>query len=237
MQTTSENYAALLSDPTHIKEVKVTIAGTEYGEEHICTLLTDGNLYAGDAPAVGCCVAREIELSIIPQGDIPRMAEICVHIRLSLRDALTDELLQASEWIPKGVFYIDTRSIDDSGDLSLKGYDAMLKAEQEFPDDGGEWPRAASDVVNQIAAAMGVSIDARTSLDPDIMVPQPAGYTMREVLGQIGAAHVGNWVMSDAGALLLVPLSVGEAPVVQDHSYLVDENGYAITFGGVRIIV
>lgn len=237
MQTTSENYASLLADPSHIKEVRVTIAGIEHDEEHICALQTDANLYAENVPAVGCCVAREIELSIIPQGDIPRMAEICVYVRLALRDNLTGELLQASEWIPKGVFYIDTRSIDDSGDLLLKGYDAMLKAEQDFPDDGGVWPRSAPDVVDQIAAAMGVTVDARTSLDPDIIVPQPAGYTMREVLGQIGAAHVGNWIMSDAGALLLIPLNVGGAPVVQEYSYLVDEDGYAITFGGVRIIV
>ena len=49
----------------------------------------------------------------------------------------------------------------------------------------------------------------------------------------IAAAHGGNWHMSDAGRLRLVPLLSAPA----ESSLLVTEHGDAILFGGVRILV
>ena len=92
------------------------------------------------------------------------------------------------------------------------------------------------DVVADIASRMGVPVDPRTVINPAYTVGYPNDLTMREILGYIAAAHAGNFVITDAGALRLVPLY---NPAV-DHGpggYLVTEDGHPITFGGVRIIV
>ena len=235
MQTTSETYRNLYSNPYHCKEVKVLVAGVEYGEESILSLKTTGCLYSGNAPAIGGCVAREIELSFYPKGTIPRMAEIRVYVRLVLRDTGTDEVTEASEWLPKGVFFIDTRSVDDCGAIHIRGYDILLQAESQFLGvvESGEWPRSVATVVEQIAERLGVSIDSRTVLNEEYMVSYPSDYTMREILGHIAVAHGGNWISNDAGELRLV----GLAEIPPETNHLVTESGSAITFGGVRIRV
>ena len=56
---------------------------------------------------------------------------------------------------------------------------------------------------------------------------------MREVLAEIAVANAGNWIITDAGKLLLVPLN----SIPAETHYLVTEYGYAITFGGTRILL
>lgn len=229
MQSTSELYKSIFSGP-HQKETRVFVDGTEFPQNRIQVLSTSGALFAESRPMIGSCVAREIDLSFRP-GDFspPRMAEIKVEVRL-----VSD--LGVSEWIPKGTFYIDTRITDTPGKIcTIHGYDAMLKAEQTFltEDDGGDWPRPAPELATQIAERMGVALDERTVLDESCLVPYPYNYTCRELLGQIGAAHAGNWIITDAGALRMVGLM--EMP---DETYfLCTETGKVITLGGVAIIV
>ena len=89
------------------------------------------------------------------------------------------------------------------------------------------------DVVAEIAAAMGVTVDSRTALNASYQVPYPVGYSMREILGYIACAHAGNWIITDAGELYLVPL----AGMPAETNYLVTEYGDAITLGRVRLLV
>lgn len=142
-----------------------------------------------------------------------------------------------SEWIPKGTFYIDTRKLDaETGVLTLHGFDAMLKGSNEpFLQEGdtGEWPRSAPVIVGEICELMGVELDERTELSDVVLVPYPNDWTCREILSMVGIAHCGNWTITDAGKLRLVPLwSIPEAT-----HYLVDQYGDPITLGGVKILV
>lgn len=229
MQEVSALYQELLKNKKHRKECKVEIGGITFGENKLISLKTYGSLFR--TATVGNTVSRQIEVSLLP-GDatIPRMAEIKVYLRLVLGDT-------ASEWIPKGVFFIDTRYQDKStGVLTLNGYDAMLKSEIVYLPDGGfleEWPKTMPDVAADIAEQMGVSIDERTALNAGYMVELPVEYTMREVLNYIAAAHGGNWIITDYGQLRLVSL----AGIPTETNYLVTERGDAILFGGVRIRV
>ena len=85
-----------------------------------------------------------------------------------------------------------------------------------------------------IATAMDVELDERNVYLPYTMDEYPAGeYMRRDALRDIAAAHGGNWHMSDAGRLRLVPLLSAPA----ESSLLVTEHGDAILFGGVRILV
>lgn len=227
MQTVSALYQQIMSGE-HYAERKINIAGTDYGEDTIVSLTTTGGLFADGTLSVGSAVSREINLSLWNiSTTIPKMAKLIPYYRIS-------NGTQTSEWIQKGVYYIDTRSID-SGLLTIHGYDDMLKAEQIWtPAQSLEFPMPMTQAANIIADIMGVEIDARTVLNSAYTVDYPANdYTLRDVLRFIAAAHGGNWIMSDAGELWLVGLNT----LPPETNYLCDEDGDWITFGGDRILV
>lgn len=145
----------------------------------------------------------------------------------------------SSEWLPQGVFYIDTKEFSRNyGGIvkcSLHGYDAMLKGEADYDSTDLDWPALDVDVLEEIAGKMEVEIDPRTY---DIMtdgytLPLPTNYSLREVLEIIAAKYLGVFVITDVGKLLLVSI-VG---LPEDIGLLIDESGDYITFGGVRIII
>lgn len=193
---------------------------------------TSQHLFTDDKPAVGCCVSAEIDVTMVkPTAYIERMSSIKPYIR-----ACNDT--QQSEWIPKGVFYIDTRDEDAStGEIVFHGYDAILKTENDFPTAGdiGIWPKTDIETVQYIAGLIEVDIDPRTVeiMQRGYLIQYPAGYSQREILSYIAAAYAGNFTMTDEGKLRLVRLNeIG----VETH-YLVENNGYVITFGGDSILV
>lgn len=217
MQAVSETYTRLLNTPGVIKEHKITIAGTEYLQDDIVGMhFTSNTLFGKEkGPCVGQAAAGQLDVSVIPKSYIPRMAEIRLFTALCVVDHVAGVVSERSEWLQKGVFYIDTRQFDDvSGALSLHGYDAMLKASPNYIDvdeDSGSWPRKCRVVVEDIAFRMGVELDERTVLqDYDVgYMPLTSG---REILGWIAAMHGANWTITDEGKLRLVPLvPTGEA--------------------------
>ena len=203
MQPTSDLYKAILQNPNHAKEIKLNIAGVEYGMGDIVSCSTSGGIFS--QPGIGNCTARQIQLEIFPLGEIPRQAQIQIFVRLVLSE-------QISEWIPKGVFFISTREKNKlTGALKITGYDAMLKTEQtwltaDYATD--MWPMPQSDAVADIASRIGVDIDSRTVLSADYPVEYPTGengdLTMREVLGYIAVSNAGNWSITDEGKLRLI---------------------------------
>lgn len=209
MQTVSDLYREIIADKRHRKDIKAIVNGVEYTMGNILRLKTYGSLFK--TAGVGNVIAREIDLAFIPHREIPRMAEIRPYVRVRLGD-------QASEWIPKGVFYIDTRELDEtSGTLTIHGYDGMLKASPNYidvDDESGTWPRKCRVVVEDIAYRMGVELDERTVLqDYDVeYMPLTSG---REILGWIAAMHGANWTITEEGKLRLVPLvPTGDGPSV-----------------------
>lgn len=141
-----------------------------------------------------------------------------------------------SEWIRKGVFFVDTRDVTKNDDnlqiLTLHGYDAMLKANDTYP-----WSTEASPIdieaVNIIAEAIGVQVDPRTValIDKHYEIVAPIGYDMIETLSHIAGAYGGSFIINDLGMLQLIRMF--DLPV--ETNILVDENQNAITFGGDRI--
>lgn len=206
MIETTDLYKEILAG-THYKEWKLDIAGVEY---------TEANIVSASIPPVGLfekfgignCVARELDIEILPISDIPRQAEIKVFVRLVGNGAV-------SEWLPQGVFFISTRQKDKlTGALSIVAFDAMLKAEEvwitsDYAD--AEWPWTNTAVVEDIANRMGVEIDARTILNDKYPVDYPVDeygdMTMREVLAGVAVGNGGNWIISNTGSLLLLTLS------------------------------
>ena len=200
MQKRPRGWQTALADPNHVGELLVTIAGTEYTAQDIVDCVVERKLLEKTVE-VGNAVAAVLTLKINPRVPVPRQAEIMVQYRLRLGEAYTD-------YIPKGRYWVNTRE-QDGRYIKLICYDAMLKAEQDYltGTTADDWPKAEADCVAEIARRIGVEVDPRTSVGDTHRVSMPQGKTMREVLREIGTANGGNWCISEANRLWLVPLA------------------------------
>lgn len=204
-----------------------------YDESLLLSMETDSRVFSEDTPSVGDCISSQIDVEMLkPFAEIPPMARMVPYVRLT-------DGIRHSEWIQKGVYYIDTRAKKEDGSevekIVIRGYDDMLKAEQDYPASKLAWPAKDIDVVREIAEFIGVSIDPRTIpiINRGYRIQYPTGYSCRDVLGYIAAAYAGCFIMSDLGELRLVTIH----GIPKETRYLVDNTGYSITFGGVRILV
>lgn len=216
MQNTSELYKTILAGEHH-KEVKldvytsdgITFVGS-FGEDKLIELTTTHNLF-GDSEtfAVGVCASGEIKATFYPTDDngdtvaIPKMARLLPFVRLVSHE--TDDV---SEWVQKGVFFTDTRTVDGAdGALTLTGYDALVKADADYPSDRqSDYPATDIEVVEKIATAIDVGIDSRTYdvITGDYEIGLPIAFSQREVLSAIATPYCANFCISDNGKLLAV---------------------------------
>lgn len=235
-QNTSQLYKSIIAGE-HWFESKVVFDGDiEVGKDELISLLIDFDIFAGNGFSVGNAASAEIDIELIDNGlDIPRRSSIQPYVRVCNKT-------QQSEWLSQGFFYLDTREItkSDSGleILSIHGYDSMLKAElameTKYTIDPDEYPMPMDTAVAKICARMGVQQDPENSISHDYVIQYPGwgenALTSREVLCAIAAAHCGNWMMTAANKLRLVP--------VRPLGFLIDENdNFIVTEGGEKIIV
>ena len=258
MQETSSLYKRLLADPGHWKEyslvigesgvlvdgfsnritfggtaiiVSTTSADSGFRESAIIKMSTQKSIFSDSNPTVGNCIAGQITVEMKkPKGNIPRRARLAPYVRLTNGK-------EHSEWLQKGIFFIDHReySGDENERMTVYGYDHIILTEDEFPSSTHTWPRKDIDVARDIAIEIGTSLDRRTVqiMNKGYEINYPAGYSMREVLENIAVMYAGSFIMSDTGELLLVTMF--GIPI--ETSYLIDNVGFAVTFGGDRILV
>lgn len=223
-QTTSALWHDLLHKPGTEREFKFVINDVEYGKDAEVSHSVESQLFEEFGIGNACCAT--LKLAVIADN-IPRAATIKRYLRLV-------NGTQATAWIPKGVFFTNKRSRDDDY-WEVEAYDAMRKADVVWePSNSLAFPMSMPTAVNLFCQMMGVTLDKRTALNSAYTIDYPANdYTVRNELCFIAAAHGGNWIITDAGDLLLVPLLSMPA----ETNYLITEYGDAITFGGVRILV
>ena len=208
-------------------QYRFVIAGVEYGmTDVVASPKLEQPLF--DKLSVGNTCSAELDITFWPKGDIPKMAKIVPYV---IDENGTETKL--------GEFWTDTR--EKVGDkLHIIAYDAMMRGDivwvprndLEFPKDTG---LPMPDAVAEICSLMKVELDERTTLSSSYSIDHPANnWTLREVLGFIGAAHAGNWIITAEGKLLLVPLFDS---MPDGTGCLITEGGNPITFGGVRIRV
>lgn len=226
MIKTSDVWKRLAAIVEHTEEYAVDIAGERYEDEDIETIGIKMPLF--DKFSIGNTCSAELTLSVYPRVQPPKMAKIIVYVRLEYRG-------EVSEWLQRGIFFIDQRQLDPWGRLNITAYDSMLKAEQNYiPDqDYGDWPKDQKAAAQEIAEKMGIEIDPRTELADGYLVQYLPEATCREVLGYIGASNVGNWVITNEDKLYLVKIRYTPA----ETNYLVDESSNVLLFGEVRILV
>lgn len=236
MHETTAEYKAIL-ETIYRTETRLAIGnmGPEnaYGEDVLISMETRAAIFGTGTPSVGDCVSAELNVEMLaPSATIPKQARLVPYVRLT-------DGTRYSEWIQKGVFYLDTREKkqDGSGNdkLILTGYDAMLKTEQDYPASDLSWPAKDIDAVREIAAFIGVAVDSQTVslINKGYKIQLPTDYSCREVLGYIASMYAGCFVMSDVGKLRLVAMH----RIPAETNYLITSTSQPITFGGVRILV
>ena len=208
-----------------------------YGENMLISVKTTKRTFSENKPSVGCCICGEVQVEMhMPIGEIKRMAQIMVFIRL-----VSNEDNSKSEWVRKGVFYLDTRDNSKNQDnldiLTIHGYDAMMRANKIYPSNNLQWAAKDWQVIEDIASHMQVSINPTvweyipkwtdSSAKKGYMIPLPVEYTMREVLGYIGQMYGGNWIINDVGDLTFIPLWA----LPKETSILTDHLGNRLLFG------
>ena len=203
-------------------EYKVVIDATEYTDADIRSGNIERPLF--DELGIGNACMAMLKIVFKRKSVIPRMSKI------------VPKALVNGQWEQLGVFYLDERSIKPTGIMTVVAYDSMLKADKVWvPDQSLEFPMSMDDAVDIIAELMGITVDPRTNVSHAYTIDYPANdYTLRDVLKFIAVANGGNWTITRNDQLLLVPL-VGSMP--PETHYLIEENGFAITFGGDRILV
>lgn len=206
-----------------------------YDESLLVSMETNTGVFSQGSPSVGDCIVGQIDIEMHkPFGEIPERARLVPYVRLTDISGT-----RKSEWIQKGVFYIDTREKKEDGSkiekILIQGYDDLRKSEQDYPSSTLSWPARDIDVVREIAAFLGVSVDARTIpiINRGYRINYPAGYSCRDTLGYIAAMYAGSFIMTDLGELRLITIH----GIPKETRYLIEPSGYVITFGGDRILV
>lgn len=266
MQTTSQLYKEILQGP-HWFENSVVIGDTSrlvdsdgglilFGGDSILTdtggpesgfrddklfaVSTDGDFFKDKEPGVGAALSGEVDISMVAPFNVPKKSSVRMFIRAA-------NSTQVSEWVPQGVYYIDTRqqTHSDMGFdvLNVHGYDSMILAEVTYPSDSAhDYPMLDRDMVQFIADNMktsltgrGVQVDPRTweIMQAGYYFPLPVGYSMREVLGMIAAAYAGNFIITQTGELRLVTMF----DLPPETRNLITEDGFKIVIGGLYILV
>ena len=281
MQSVSSTYTNIIENGGWY-EVKLVIGSTTYDMDAIIEMQTSHALY-DNAVSVGNTVAGTIDIRVIASSaSIAAMAQLRPYVRAT-------DGTNTSEWLPKGVYWIDTREYDkETGILTIQGYDAMLKGEQDYLTYGnqGAWPQVDINVLCDIADRLDLGSDVYTAVSNPSGNPKNKGwycksgsnyyltsntsvvsgttyyarsntgidsrtipvinqyykigypgvgegaYTVREVLGYIGSAYAGNWILNESGQLRLIV--IGDIPA--ETNYFIDEYGNTITLGGDRLV-
>ena len=223
-QNTSQLWKDLIRKPGTEFQYRFNVNGVIYDPDAEVEHTFDAGLYENFG--IGNAFTASLTMRLFA-ADIPRAATIRRYVRLKNGD-------QTTEWLPKGIFFTNRRSEDD-GYWTIEAYDSMRKAAVVWePDQALSFPTTMPKAVAEFCRIMGVTLDKRTALNAAYTIDYPANdYTILEELQFIAAAHCGNWIITDAGELYLVPL-LSTPP---ETNLLVSEDGDAIIFGGVRILV
>ena len=196
MQTRSSTWRQLMQGGSPNVTTRAKI-GTTYYDPMVAPVVSRGVF--DDAPGVGRCGIASLSLVLLTSDVIPKSAEVRLEMRLSSGSTV-------SEWLPAGTYFVSQNTVDEAtGLVTLTCYDGLLRANQAS-DTSGDWPRTQASEVAHIAELLELEIDARTSLSETYMMQKPTGLTMLTELGYIAACNGGNWMVTPAGGLRLVPL-------------------------------
>lgn len=214
MQTRPTGWAERFAT-AHKTEYRFVVNNVAYAGSDIQSTPVLSKAFA-DRLSIGVCCSGTLRLMLREKANItiPKAASVVAYCRLTAPDGTSP-----TDWVEQGHYFISSRS-SQNGILTLSCRDLMLKARSSYWDKTQiqAWPATMAAVVNDIAAAMGVAVDSRTQIQTGTAykVTEPDGKaTMMDVLSGIAAAHAGNFVITEAGALRLITIQGVSLPAKQ----------------------
>ena len=196
---------------------KFTSIGADYDAGSFVILRYDNGEVAGYDTAGGDVVYefyndayRKLTFDTPPTGDL-----------LTWLQSNATKQPNDTAWIPKGTFWINTREEDPlMNTVTLHCVDAMMFGEQDFiPEDSNlppwndETMRTVANMcvqkINASATGVNVVFDNPNDIQntaPYILNAPPVGYTVRQILSGIAAAHGGNFIITPQNHLRFIPL-------------------------------
>lgn len=185
-----------------------------------------------DKPSIGNAAVSTMKLQIVDQrGLVTAKAQ---ELELGARMKSPADGITYQARINRTFCVASRRKNRKTGGEDFVLYDRMIFAEAEYKDQVGTYPMPAADVVAFIARELGLETDDSNEIG-DFPVDSPTGvYTMREVLRFIAAGSGGNFTVSTANKLKLVPF--GEPVTAEEQAC--SELDYAddLVITGVRLL-
>ena len=196
---------------------KFTSIGANYDAGSFVILRYDNGEVAGYDTAGGDIVYefyndayRKLTFDTPPTGDL-----------LTWLQANAVKQPDDTAWIPKGTFWINTREEDPlMNTVTLHCVDAMMFGEQDFIPEDSNLPPWNDETMRTVANMCVQKINASTTgvnvvfdnpndiqnTAPYILNAPPVGYTVRQILSGIAAAHGGNFIITPQNHLRFIPL-------------------------------
>ena len=191
MYPASDLFQRLIQSPMREFDTKVIINGVEHGSNEVVEWNIVETITESESYTIGNAIPTKFELKIYTQSIFPTNAEMKPYIRLI-----------DTEWIPLGVFYVDSRKESEGGIWEFVCYDKLMQANQPWETEL-YLPASMSQVVQEICDVLEIQLAPDTSLMFEVPL-MTHEFTMRQVIGYIAACHGANAKINRNGELAFI---------------------------------
>lgn len=204
MYSVSDYFESLVRAPNREFDTKVIINGVEHGSNEVVEWDIMETITESESYTIGNAIPTKFELKIYTQSIFPTNAEMKPYIRLigSGYDS------GYTEWIPLGVFYVDSRKESEGGIWEFVCYDKLMQANQPWETEL-YLPASMFQVVEEICDVLEIQLAPDTSLMFEVPLVTHE-FTMRQVLGYIAGCQGANAKINRNGELAFIKPRKGQ---------------------------
>ena len=197
MYSVSDYFESLVRAPNREFDTKVIINGVEHGSNEVVEWDIMETITESESYTIGNAIPTKFELKIYTQSIFPTNAEMKPYIRLI-----------DTEWIPLGVFYVDSRKESEGGIWEFVCYDKLMQANQPWETEL-YLPASMFQVVEEICDVLEIQLAPDTSLMFEVPLVTHE-FTMRQVLGYIAGCQGANAKINRNGELAFIKPRKGQ---------------------------
>lgn len=231
-----------LKQPERIVNTYATVGSSVYNKDRIVDWTVENSLSLGDELQLGTAIPSKLIIKLRTNEVIPSNTRIVPYVTVEFSGNSSNPAptlgdswgnsgnawgmeeqtwggFAPSDWIPMGEFYVDSR--ERQKDVWVfTCYDRLVMADVPYIS-SLTYPTTMQAVWDEICTRLGFHYDSSVQINPAYRVPVgPAGYSCRQVMGYIAAAHAACVYMGRDGNLKWRQFKTGEA--VSAHMSLSD---------------